>query len=72
MTLKIVVAKFEGDEYEDGETAISVVEMGNDWGGLDGQIWAEHYNRTHERKIESAKFYSLDYLKDKWEEIRLD
>lgn len=69
--IKVVVAKFADDEDEYGETAIRVVELGEDWGGLDGQVWGEWYNKHHERKIESAKFYSLDYLKDHWEEIRV-
>ena len=66
---KVVVAKFEGDEYEDGEKSIKVIELGNEWGGLDGQMWGEHYNETHDIKIESAEFYSLDYLKEHWVEV---
>ena len=69
--LRVAVVKFEDDEYEEGETAIRVVEFdGVDWGEMNGQVWGEYYNKTHDRKIESAKFYSLDYLKDHWETVQ--
>lgn len=68
--LAVVVAKFEGDEYEDGETAIRVVELDTEMNGLDVQWWCEDYNKNHDEQIEDAKFYSLDYLKDRWEHVK--
>ena len=64
--LKVVVAKFEDSEQEYGRTAIQVVELNSE---IDGQMWGAYYNKTHEEKIASARFYSLDYLKDRWLEI---
>lgn len=64
---KVVVAKFEGDE--DDEKSIRVIELGNDFNGLDGQMWGEWYNKHHDIKIESAEFYSLDYLMKNWVDV---
>ena len=63
---KVLVAKFEDSEQEYGRTAIRIVELNSE---IEGQLWGEHYNETHEEKIASARFYSLDYLKDRWLEI---
>jgi len=68
--LAVVVAKFEDDEYEEGETAIRVVELDTEMNGLDVQWWCEDYNKNHDEQIEDAKFYSLDYLKDRWEHVK--
>ena len=65
--IKVLVAKFKDGEDEYGKTAIQVVELNSE---IDGQLWGEHYNATHEEQIESARFYSLDYLKDRWLEIK--
>ena len=68
--LRVVVAKFKGDEYEEGGTAIRVIEIETTMNGLDAQWWCEEYNKTHKNnQIQSAKIESLDYLKDYWEYI---
>lgn len=66
---RICIAKFESDDFEWGATAIRVVDFSDVAECLDGINWCEEYNKTHDKKIEKAKFIPIEHLQDHWYEI---